>query len=97
MIESTSAHYSSKIKILSELWLGYREDEQFGDFVEYNDIGLPLAYMLDNDIVKSTPMAERFINETYDLLITALGLVDDKTYESVDDMLDDYESTQESE
>lgn len=94
MTESTSAPYSSKIKILSELWLGYREDEQFGDFVEYNDIGLPLAYLLDNDIVKSTPMAERFINETYDLLITALGLIDDKEYGSIDEMLDDYESTQ---
>jgi hypothetical protein len=35
-ITPTSAE--NKVIILSELWLNYRYDEQFTDFVEYNDL-----------------------------------------------------------
>jgi hypothetical protein len=70
------------------LWLNYRADEQFQDFIEYNDLGLPIAYAIANDIVKSTEMAERFVSETFDLLITAVGLVDDDGWDSLDEMLE---------
>jgi hypothetical protein len=70
------------------LWLNYRQDEQFQDFIEYNDLGLPIAYAIANDIVKSTEMAERFVEETFDLLIAAVELVDDVGWDNLDDMLD---------
>jgi hypothetical protein len=70
------------------LWLNYRQDEQFQDFIEYNDLGLPIAYAIANDIVKSTEMAERFVEETFDLLIAAVDLVDDVGWDNLDDMLD---------
>ncbi len=44
----------NKLSILSQLWLDYRDDEEFTDFIEYNDLGLPLAYAISNDIVKIT-------------------------------------------
>lgn len=86
MTENTSTTYFSKCEILADLWLNYRQDEEFADFVEYNDIGLPLAYVIANDIVKSTDLAERFINETFELLLAGLE-IEDTGFESLDDLL----------
>jgi hypothetical protein len=86
MTEITTTLFSDKCQILAELWLSYRNDEQFEDFLEYNDLGLPIAYALANSIVKSTDMAERFVEETFDLLLAALEL-EDEGWDSLDQML----------
>jgi hypothetical protein len=82
-----STSYTDKCSILADLWLNYRSDEEFQDFTEYNDLGLPLAYAIDNDIVKSTEMAQRFIEETFDLLLASLE-VDDSGFETLDELLE---------
>jgi hypothetical protein len=68
--------YSNKTIILADLWLNYRDDENFKEFVEYNDLGLPLAYAVANSIVESTPMVEQIIEESFDVLLAALGIED---------------------
>jgi hypothetical protein len=72
----SSTSYTDKCTILAELWLNYRSDEEFQDFIEYNDLGLPLAYAIDNDIVKSSEMAQRFVEETFDLFMASLEMED---------------------
>lgn len=79
--------YSDKCNILADLWLNFRDDTNFKDFIDYNDIGLPIAYAIANEIVVSTEIAERFVNETFDLLLSGLG-VDDTGFEELDDLLD---------
>jgi hypothetical protein len=76
----------NKITILAELWMNYRDDEDLEDFIEYNDLGLPMAYLLMNELVLPTDKSELYINETYDLLVGALG-VPDKNWDSLDEML----------
>lgn len=76
----------NKITILAELWMNYRDDDELEDFIEYNDIGLPLAYLLMNEIVLPSEQSEIYINETYDLFLGALG-IPDKEWESLDEML----------
>ncbi len=78
--------FENKVIILADLWLNYRYDEEFADFIEYNDLGLPLAYAISEGIVKSTDTAESFVNETFDLLLAGVG-VEDTGYESLDDIL----------
>jgi hypothetical protein len=78
--------FDNKTQILADLWLNYRQDEGFADFVEYNDIGLPLAYAVANGIVKTTDVATRFIDETFDLLLASLGF-EDLTFEDLDELL----------
>lgn len=78
--------YESKLEILSELWLNYKGDEDFQDFFEYNDIGLPLAYILSNDIAKGTEISKGFINETFSLFLEGLE-VTDQGFESLDEIL----------
>jgi hypothetical protein len=80
--------FENKITILAELWMNYRDDEGLQDFVEYNDLGLPLAYFLMNEIVMPTSQSELYINETYDLLIASLT-VEDRQWESLDELLGD--------
>lgn len=86
MSENTTTHFSNKVSILADLWINYRSDAEFEDFLEYNDIGLPLAYLLDNEIVKPTESAERFIEETFDLLLAGLE-IEDTGFEYLDDLL----------
>jgi hypothetical protein len=79
--------FDNKVAILAELWLDYRDDEEFTDFIEYNDLGLPLAYAISTNIVKSTPTAEKFINETFELLLAGLE-VEDTGFEDLAEVLE---------
>jgi hypothetical protein len=88
MSESQSTTIENKVSILSELWLNYRADEDFADYIEYNDLGLPLAYLVDNGVVKmENEMSTNLINETWDLLLAGLG-IEDTGFETLDNMLD---------
>jgi hypothetical protein len=66
--------------------MNYRDDEEFIDFIEYNDLGLPLSYMVQNAIVKIDITGENLINETFELLIAALE-IEDAGFETLDDLL----------
>lgn len=79
--------FETKVSILADLWMDFRGDQEFKDFMEYNDLGLPLAYMLDNSIVKGTEISNNFIDETFDLLLSGLG-IEDTGFENLDDLLD---------
>jgi len=63
-------------EILAELWVDYKKEPEFEDFVSFNDIGLPLAYAVAYGIVETTELAEKLIGETWNLLLEAYGLVD---------------------
>ena len=78
--------FQNKVTILAELWMNYRDDDELEDFIEYNDIGLPLAYLLMNEIVLPSEQSAIYINETYDLFVSSLT-VEDKEWESLDEML----------
>ena len=82
--------FENKITILAELWRNYRDDEDLQDFLDYNDLGLPLAYLLMNEIVLPTSQSEIYINETYDLLIASLT-VEDREWQSLDGLLNNQE------
>lgn len=85
----------NKASILSELWLNYKSDEEFTEFIAYNDIGLPLAYVIDNDIVQTSDLAESFISETFELLLAGLEIEDsEEGYESLEEVFGMQESVE---
>jgi hypothetical protein len=77
----------NKAQILADLWMNYRDDTEFTDFIEYNDLGLPLAYAISTGIVAMTTQAEGFINETFELLLAGLG-IEDTGFEDLTEMLE---------
>ena len=79
--------FDNKCVILSDVWLNYRDDEDLEAFVQYNDLGLPLAYAIGEKIVKPTAEAKKFVEEAFDLLVVALD-IEDEGFESLDEMFD---------
>lgn len=68
--------FNDRVAILAKLWIDFSNDPNFEEFFNYNDLGLPLAYALDNDIVVANERTYGFINETFDLLLAGLELKD---------------------
>lgn len=71
-----TTEFRIKAEILAELWLDYRDDEEFKDFIEYCDLGLPLAYAIANGIVENNDRTDGFIEEAFTVLLAALNLED---------------------
>ena len=65
--------FSTKCNVLGSLWAFYRDDiegsEAWQDFFNYNDVALPLAYMIDNGYATIIEHSEApsFINETWEM------------------------------
>lgn len=80
--------FDNKALILGQLWIQFKGDDEFSDFFEYNDLGLPLAFAFAEGIVNHTPTLEQYINETWDLFLEGLD-TEDTGFESLDDLLGD--------
>lgn len=78
--------FKAKCDILADFWVAYKGDEDFENFISYNDLGLPLAYSISTGIVEKTDKAKNFVNETFDVLLESLGL-DDEGYISLDELI----------
>lgn len=88
VIDRSGNDFESKCEILGELWFSYRDDEEFQDFIEYNDVGLPLAYLKSVSLITLAKEGEQYVNETWDLFIEQIGANPEETYEDLDDLLD---------
>jgi hypothetical protein len=78
--------------ILAELWMDYRDEEYFKSFFEYADIGFPLAYVISKGIVKTTPEADKFISDTWEMLLGLVAL-EDTGFEELNELLEDTDLT----
>jgi hypothetical protein len=68
---------ADKAGILGQLWIDYRNNEDFSVFMEYNDIGLPLSYVVAEGLVPAlTPVGEDYINETIDMFFKLLEITE---------------------
>lgn len=81
--------FENKTIILSELWLNYRDELEFEDFIGYNDLGLPLSYASSAGLATINESAKDLIDETWKLFLEHVGL-EDTGFESLDDILDAY-------
>jgi hypothetical protein len=81
-----STTFDVKCEILGDLWIEYKGDPQFEDFISYNDLGLPLAFAIFTGVVISTPKAQVFVEETFELLLEALSKTDEG-FDSLEDIL----------
>lgn len=76
----------SQVKILSELWVDYRDQEAFEGLFEYADIAFPLAFAIDYGIVELTDKASAHVQEAFNLFLLAVD-AEDIGFESVSDIL----------
>ena len=78
--------FEDRCNILGELWIDYREEDDLQEFIGYNDLGLPLAFAVAEDLVKPSARAVEMINESFALLLASLE-IDDAGFTSFDDLM----------
>lgn len=77
--------FENKCGILGELWMSYRADPEFQDFISYNDLGLPLGFLVSENLVRPNDLAKNMVDETFDLLLAAMS-IEDEGFESLEDV-----------
>ncbi len=66
--------FFTKCQILGHI---YRDELQdFKDFMEYNDLGFPIAYLNAEGLATPQPDGMKYVEETWDLLLSELNLKD---------------------
>ena len=79
--------FSSICDILGSLYSNYREDKNFKDFIEFNDLGLPLAYLTSENLCEVSDDGARYITETWQLFLAGLNMSDDG-FEDLEQLLE---------
>ena len=79
-------NFESMCSVLGELWMDYKSDKYFKDFIEYNDIGLPIAFLIDNELVEPTQLAKQYVYETWNIFLAALEITEDLGLESLEEI-----------
>jgi len=63
-----------KCQIMGDLYKNYRED--FKDFIEFNDLGFPLAFFNSEGLALPSSDGMRYVEETWELLLAELNVED---------------------
>lgn len=84
----------NKVSILAELWIDFRDEPDYVDFIKYCDLALPMAYAIENSLVKMTDKVKPFIEEAFSLLIAGLE-IEDTGFTVMDELLDAQLATEE--
>jgi len=78
--------FSDKTGVIGQLWIEFRNDEDFDAFMDYNDLGCPMAYMVAEGLIKDlTPVGEEMIEETFKMFLELINV----TEEEIDSVLPD--------
>ena len=79
--------FSSICDILGSLYANHSEDKDFKDFIEFNDLGLPLAYLTKENLCEVSDDGARYITETWQLFLAGLNMSDDG-FEDLEQLLE---------
>jgi hypothetical protein len=80
--------FTKVCEILGVLYVNYKEDDDFKDFIDFNDLGLPLAYLASENLCEVSDDGARYIMETWLLFLKGLGLEDTGVWDSLEDVLE---------
>lgn len=70
-------NFEDRCGILGQFWYEFRDDPTVKPFIEYNDVGMPLAWFIATGVVTPLPMAEEYINETFVMFLDAMEVVEE--------------------
>jgi hypothetical protein len=83
--------FTKVCEILGLLYANYKEDEEFKDFIDFNDLGLPLAYFASERLCEVSDDGARYIMETWLLFLKGLGLEDTGVWDNLEDVFESAE------
>jgi hypothetical protein len=79
--------FENKLEILGGFYNLYRDDDELNDFFDYNDIGMPLAYLASEGLCELSPDGRKYVAETWDMLLVFTG-IEDTGFENLDQFLE---------
>ena len=85
------ANFETVCGILGELHSNYGDSKEFKGFVDYNDLGLPLAFLTNEGlIVELSNDGRRYVVDTFDMFIASLKVDPDDIVEgmTLDELLE---------
>ena len=77
--------FTKVCEILGTLYANYKEDDDLKDFIDFNDLGLPLAYFVSESLAEVSDDGARYITETWQLFLASMDL-EDNDWNSLDEM-----------
>lgn len=75
-----------KAEIIIQFTQDSFDDEQYDDFFDYNDLGVPLAVAVFNELVILTSEGIKLFNETWEDLCKLFDRDPEQEYSSIDDL-----------
>jgi hypothetical protein len=85
------ANFETVCGILGELHTTYGDSKEFRSFTEFNDLGLPLAFLTSEGlIVELSDDGRRYVIDTFDMFIGSLKVDPDDVMEgmTLDELLE---------
>lgn len=79
--------YKQKAQLIIEFTEQELGNEQFDDFFDYNDLGVPVAIALVNNLITLTKDGEVLIDETYQELCNLFDADPNEDYQDIDDLI----------
>jgi tetratricopeptide (TPR) repeat protein len=71
--------FDEKASVISTLWIEFRKDEAYSDFMSYNDIGCPLAYNYTNGLATTlSDQGIKMIEETFAMFLDIVDVTEDE-------------------
>jgi hypothetical protein len=70
--------FTTQCIILGELYENYKEEKDFRAFIEFNDLGLPLAYLTSQGlVVEVSDDGRRYVFDTFEMFLESIKLGED--------------------
>jgi hypothetical protein len=76
----------TKAEILVQFTQDYFNSGEYEEFFDYNDLGIPMAISVMQDLVILTDAGEQLLDETWKELCEIFGADPNGEYESIDDV-----------
>lgn len=71
--------FADKAGVLGQLWIEFRHDEDFSEFMDYNDLGMPMSYMVAEGLIKDlSPVGEEMLEETFKMFLTLIEVTEEE-------------------
>jgi hypothetical protein len=76
----------NQFDILGNFYINYKDDKSVKEFIEFNDIGLPLAFLASEGLCDPTELALVYVQDTFNMLLATMG-VEDIGFDSLEHLL----------
>lgn len=80
--------FSSKVEILNDFYMDYSGSDQYADFIEIHDLGLPAAVLSFNGSATLTEIGIKNVEETWIDFCELLEIDHYGEYESLESMIE---------